>query len=91
MEMNIRDHWDRLSPATQRWLTDNPGCLILPRTMAERICQESGNSAECDRHGQSMLSPEDLDFLHAVAEVTPAPPEHRFFDAIQPGEGTSTS
>ena len=32
-EMNIKDQWDRLDPATQKWLIDNPGCLILPRTM----------------------------------------------------------
>ena len=88
MEMNIRDHWDRLSPATQQWLTDNPGCQILPRTMAETICQESGTSADCDQHGQATLSSEDIAFLHAEAQGSPAPPEHRFFDAIQPEEGT---
>jgi hypothetical protein len=56
--------------------------------MAETICQETGTSADCDQHGQATLSSEDLDFLHAEAEGTPAPPEHRFFDAIQPGEGS---
>ncbi|MET3172790.1 UNVERIFIED_ORG: hypothetical protein ABIB52_000618 [Arthrobacter sp. UYCu721] len=88
MEMRIMDHWDRLSPATQRWLTDNPGCLILPRTLTERICQETGVSADCDEHGQAALSQQDLDFIRAKAEGTQtAAPEHRFFDAIQPGDG----
>jgi alanyl-tRNA synthetase len=89
MEMKIKDHWDRLSPGTQRWLTDNPGCLILPRTMTEEICQETGVRVDCDEHGQAMLSQEDLDFIRAKAEESQTPPpEHRFFDATQPGEGT---
>lgn len=89
MEMDIRDNWDRLSPSTQRWLTDNPGGLILPRTMTETICQETGARADCDQHGQATLSPEDLAFIRAKAEGTQtAPPEHRFFDATQPGDAT---
>jgi hypothetical protein len=89
MEMKIKDHWDRLSPATQRWLINNPGCLILPRTMTEEICQETGVRPDCDEHGQAVLSQQDLDFIGAKAEGTQtAPPEHRFFDAVQPGEGT---
>ncbi|MET4097505.1 hypothetical protein [Arthrobacter sp. UYCu712] len=88
MEMNIRDHWDRLSPATRRWLTDNPGCLILPRTLREKIRSETGIGAEVDRHGQATLSREDLDFLRSRTEGTRTPPpEHRFFDATQPGPG----
>jgi hypothetical protein len=89
MEMKIKDHWDLLSPALQRWLTDNPGCLILPHAMTEAICQETGVKADRDEHGQALLSQEDLDFIRAKAERTQtAPPEHRFFDATQPGEGT---
>ena len=89
MEMTVKDHWDRLSPATQRWLTDNPGCLILPRTMTEEICQETGVKVDCDEHGQAMLSQEDLDFIRAkTEEAQTPPPEHRFFDATQPGEST---
>lgn len=68
MDIKIRDHWDRLSPATQRWLTDNPGCLILPRTMAETICQEVGVNADPDQHGQAILSQTDLDFIRAKAQ-----------------------
>lgn len=68
MDIKIRDHWDRLSPATQRWLTDNPGCLILPRTMAETICQEARVNADPDQHGQAILSQTDLDYIRAKAQ-----------------------
>jgi len=85
MKMNIRDHWDSLSPGTRQWLTENPGCVILPRTITEIIHQETGNTADSDQHDQDSLSPEDLDFLRTRAEETPAPPEHRIFDAIHPG------
>ncbi|MFF2299663.1 hypothetical protein [Arthrobacter sp. NPDC058127] len=87
MEMNIRDHWDRLSPETRQWLTENPGFVVLPRTITETIHQETGITAGSDQHDQASLSSEDLDFLRALAEATPAPLEHRFFDAIQQGEG----
>ena len=85
MEMNIRDHWDRLSPATRQWLTDNPGCLILPRTMTETIRAETGRSAGVDQHGETTLSQEDLDFIRAKAEpARTTPQEYRFFDATRP-------
>jgi hypothetical protein len=68
MEINIRDHWDMLSPGTRRWLIDNPGCIILPRTITEAIHQETGVSSDFDQHSQAALSPEDLDFIHSRAE-----------------------
>lgn len=74
MEMKIKDHWDRLSPATRRWLTDNPGCLILPRTVTERICKETGVSADSDQHGQAALSQQDLDFIRAKGGRNPNSP-----------------
>ncbi len=88
MEMNIRDRWDSLSPETRRWLIENPGCVVLPRTITETIHQETGVTADSDQHAQASLSPADLDFIRARAEETPAPPEHRFFDAMQPEEGS---
>ncbi|GAA4036608.1 hypothetical protein GCM10023063_21860 [Arthrobacter methylotrophus] len=68
MQMNIRENWDRLSPATRHWLTDNPGCVVLPRTMAEIIHQETGITPDSDQHSQVSLSPEDLSFIRAKAE-----------------------
>jgi len=87
MEINLRDHWDSLSPETRQWLTENPGCVVLPRTITETIHQETGITADSDQHDQASLSPEDLDFLRARAEGSPAQPGHRIFDAKQPGEG----
>ncbi|MCZ9880414.1 hypothetical protein [Arthrobacter sp. B2a2-09] len=75
MEMNIRDHWDMLSPETRHWLTDNPGCVVLPRTITEIIHQETGITPDADRHSQVSLSPEDLSFIRAKAEEAPARPK----------------
>lgn len=77
MEMNIRNHWDRLSPETRRWLTDNPGCVVLPRTITEIIHQETGLLPDADEHGQVSLSPEDLSFIRAQAEGVPSRPGNR--------------
>lgn len=66
--MNIRDHWERIDPATQRWLVDNPGCKILPRTIATLISKESGENAERGQHGEVALSQEDQEFIRAKAQ-----------------------
>ncbi|WP_251040383.1 hypothetical protein [Arthrobacter sp. ISL-72] len=85
MEMNLRDNWHRLSAATRQWLSDNPGCLILPRTLVATICEETGLNPDCDRHGETTLSQEDRDFIRAQANpASPTGPEHRFFDSNQP-------
>ncbi|MET4622820.1 hypothetical protein ABIE18_004299 [Arthrobacter sp. 2762] len=86
MEMIIKDSWDRLNPATQRWLTDNAGCLVLPRTLTEKICRETGVRADCDEHGQARLSQDDLDFIRAKAEGTQTSPREHRLDATQLGE-----
>lgn len=85
IEMNIKDQWDRLDPATQKWLTDNPGCLILPRTITATICRETRGTDDGDQHGETVLSQEDRDFIQAKAnEIRTGPQEYRFFDATQP-------
>ncbi|BAS12601.1 hypothetical protein AHiyo8_09040 [Arthrobacter sp. Hiyo8] len=71
MEINLRDHWDSLSPETRQWLTENPGCVVLPRTITETIHQETGITADSDQHDQAPLSPEDLDFLRAGPKQRP--------------------
>ena len=84
--MTIRELWDRLDAGTQKWLMDNPGCQILPRTMSSTILA-AGADAEADRHGQLVLSEDDRDFLRGQAAGTAAPSaEYTFFDAAQPGE-----
>lgn len=67
--MDIDKLWDRLEPETRLWLVDNPGCRILPRTVAAEIKKATGAEFEQDRHGESLLSPSDCDFIRRVAEL----------------------
>ena len=79
MEMDISGIWDRLSPSTQQRLTDNPGCMILPRTIASIIRQETGRTADSDQHGGSPLSQADRDFINDKARsARPSRPAMRF-------------
>jgi hypothetical protein len=65
--MVIEHLWGRLEPSTQKWFIDNPGCLILPRSVAATISHATGIELEQDRHGEYVLSPGDCDFIHTVA------------------------
>lgn len=69
--MNIKDHWDSLDSATQKWLIDNPGCQILPRTIATIISKETGEDLtgdqHGDQHGEKVLSQEDHEFIRSKA------------------------
>lgn len=67
--MDIEQLWDRLEPGTRRWLVDNPGCRILPRTIAAEIKKATGADFEQNRHGESTLSPGDCDFIRRAAEL----------------------
>jgi hypothetical protein len=88
--MHIKEQWNRLDPATQQWLMDNPGCLVLPRTLSAIFNKETGENADTDVHGETVLTGEDRDFIQAKAReatASKAPSEdHRFFDASQPDE-----
>ncbi|MCU1561644.1 MAG: hypothetical protein JWN05_23 [Arthrobacter sp.] len=55
MEINIRDNRGRLSAATRQWLRDNPGCLILPRTLVATISKETDGNTDSDQHGETTL------------------------------------
>lgn len=70
--MNIKDQWDRLDSETKNWFINNPGCVILPRTIAAVISEEMGGDAATDRHGERTLSQEELDFIRAKANETGA-------------------
>lgn len=65
--MEIEKLWDRLEPDTRQWLVDNPGCRILPRTVAAMIAKSTGANVEQDRHGETLLSRRDCDFIHTKA------------------------
>jgi hypothetical protein len=73
--MAIREQWDRLDPATRKWLTDNPRCLLLPHAITAAISKESGEAIECDNNGQMVLTPEDRDFLRIKANETSVGPQ----------------
>lgn len=84
--MNLKGEWGHLDSETRRWLLDNPGCLILPRTMSARVCERAAGDIKRDQHGQIVLSRDDLDFIREKAEAagtmhTPAVTEYRFFDS----------
>ncbi len=70
IHMNIKDHWDRLDPATQKWLVDNPGCKVLPRTITTIISKETGVDADRSQHGEMTLSQEDLEFIRLKGNET---------------------
>jgi hypothetical protein len=83
--MNIKEQWNRLDPATQKWLIEHPGCQILPRTITAIICHATGGTDDSDRHGETELSQEDRDFINIKANETgTGRPDYRFFDSAQP-------
>lgn len=67
--MDIEKLWDRLEPGTRQWFVDNPGCRILPRTVVAAITRATGEQLEQDRHGETVLSPSDCDFIRKAAQL----------------------
>lgn len=72
--MQIKDQWDRLDSETQQWFLDNPGCVILPRTLVAVIRASTNGENQEDRHGEVALSQEDQDFIRSKARRLPADP-----------------
>lgn len=86
--MALKDEWDNLDSETRTWLLENPGCVIVPRTLTSRIRQHAAGPIDCDAHGQMLLSREDLDFIREQGGSTGSgrvAGNLRFFDANQPG------
>jgi hypothetical protein len=44
----IEQWWGRLDPGIREWLMDNPGTVILPRTVANAIKASVGDAPEQD-------------------------------------------
>jgi hypothetical protein len=65
----ISEWWDHLDYETQHWLAENPGCVILPRTVVNTINEVAGASIIDDQHGEAPLSPEDQEFIRAKARA----------------------
>ncbi|WP_377089682.1 hypothetical protein [Pseudarthrobacter scleromae] len=70
--MGIEKLWDRLEPGTRQWLVDNPGCRILPRTVVAAIAKATGEELEQDRHGETVLSPSDCEFIRTTSQLQDA-------------------
>ncbi|PNI10537.1 hypothetical protein CXX84_03550 [Arthrobacter sp. AFG7.2] len=70
--MGIDMVWDQLEPETRQWLVDNPGCMILPRSVVAAISKATGDQLDQDRHGESALSPSDIEFIRNAAELQDA-------------------
>jgi hypothetical protein len=85
--MHIKEQWNRLDPTTQQWLMDNPGCMVLPRTLTAIINKVSSENADVDMHGEAVLTDEDRKFILVKAreaEAAGGGADDRFFDPAQP-------
>lgn len=65
--MVIDKLWDRLEPETREWFINNPGCVILPRSVAAAVSKTTGVKLELNQHGESSLSAADCDFIQEAA------------------------
>lgn len=71
--MHIKDHWDRLDPAMQKWFMDNPGCQSVPRTITAVVSKAAGEDLASGPHGETVLSQEDHEFIRSkTTEVSNA-------------------
>lgn len=62
--------WTKLDPAVQRWVLDNPGTLVLPRTIVNRVETTTGVTMSTDEHGEHWLSDDEIVFLKARIRAT---------------------
>lgn len=82
--VHIKEFWNQLSPETQQWLMDNPGAMIVPRTVTSIIHGETGESDSVDAHGATALTDEDRHFIREQARSrgSASTAEPQFFDAV---------
>lgn len=73
MQRPIEEWWSDLDPVVQHWFAENPGCLVLPRTVANTVCEVAGSHADQDRQGRLELSARDREFIRTqVQEISPS-------------------
>ncbi|MCT9627482.1 hypothetical protein QE394_000757 [Arthrobacter sp. SORGH_AS 212] len=83
----LRDQWHRLPSTVTDWLFDNPGCVIIPRTLSAEISAALDQPLTWDVHGETSLSEEDVEFIRMKAhENSDGKPDtgYTFFDSVQP-------
>jgi hypothetical protein len=85
--MELKSQWHRLDPATRRWLLDNPGCVVLPRTISAIVARVADEPVVRDQHGAIQLTAADLSFIRTRVHGSAIADELRFFDAVQPENG----
>jgi hypothetical protein len=66
----IEEWWGDLDPVFQKWFAENPGCLVLPRTVANSVCDVAGGDVERDRHGRLELSAQDREFIRGQVQAS---------------------
>ncbi|MCU1574663.1 MAG: hypothetical protein JWO93_2745 [Micrococcaceae bacterium] len=81
--IQIKDGWNHLDGSTQQWLIDNPGCVLLPRTIVAAILLATHGHDDENQHGEASVSAEDRAFISSLSRE-PAEPVYRFFDSVQP-------
>lgn len=62
--------WNELDEATKKWLVENPGCVVLPRTVANVVQQVSGGHVAQDQHGELQLSVAEQSFIRAKCKAS---------------------
>jgi hypothetical protein len=86
-DTRIQELWDRLPSTVTQWLIDNPGCMILPRTLSAEINAATEEPANEEPHGEIVLNQQDLDFIRMKsreAQTEQPGPGFEFFDSEQP-------
>lgn len=90
--MELKSQWHRLDPATRQWLMDNPGCVVLPRTISTIVARVADEPVVRDQHGAIQLTAADVSFIRArIHGSSAATGDHRFFDAVQPAPNGTES
>ena len=69
LQRPIEEWWSDLDPVIQDWFAENPGCLVLPRTVANTVRKVAGGHADQDRHGRLELSARDREFIRTRMQV----------------------
>ena len=69
MQRPIEEWWSDLDPVVQHWFAENPGCLVLPRTVANTACEVAGSHADQDRQGRLELSARDREFIRTQVQA----------------------
>lgn len=69
----IDDRWNDLDPATRQRFLENPGCMTIPRSVANVVHQAAGTGTDQDRHAELKLTQQDHDFIRTRIHSNEAP------------------